>query len=73
VIHCRMLGRAAGAFRENAAMSTEGMIREIGVGLISVGWMGRLHTRSYKAVAEHYPELGLNLRLNLGLGVMRLS
>src|ERR1035437_5206839 len=33
--------------------------REIGVGLISVGWMGRLHTRAYKAVAERYPELGL--------------
>src|ERR1035437_4885274 len=37
--------------------------REIGVGLISVGWMGRLHTRAYKAVAERYPELGLRARL----------
>lgn len=33
------------------------MSRRIGVGLISVGWMGRLHARSYRAVAEHYPEL----------------
>ena len=44
-------------------MSTEATHREIGVGLISVGWMGRLHTRAYKAVAEHYPELGLRARL----------
>jgi len=36
-------------------MSPEAVVREIGVGLIGVGWMGRLHTRSYKAMAEHYP------------------
>jgi hypothetical protein len=24
--------------------------RRIGVGLVSVGWMGRLHTRAYRAV-----------------------
>jgi predicted dehydrogenase len=35
----------------------------IGVGLISVGWMGRLHTRAYQAVASVYPELGLRPRL----------
>jgi hypothetical protein len=44
-------------------MSTEATHREIGVALISVGWMGRLHTRAYKAVAEHFPELGLRARL----------
>lgn len=33
------------------------MSRRIGVGVISLGWMGRLHARSYRAVAEHYPEL----------------
>src|ERR1035437_2681489 len=44
-------------------MSIGGTPREIGVGLISVGWMGRLHTRAYKAVAEHFPELGLRPRL----------
>jgi predicted dehydrogenase len=37
--------------------------RSIGVGLVSVGWMGRLHARSYRAVAEHYPELGVAPRL----------
>jgi predicted dehydrogenase len=29
----------------------------LGVGLISVGWMGRLHSRAYLAAAHHYPEL----------------
>lgn len=31
--------------------------------MIALGWMGRLHTRGYKAVAERYPELGVRLRL----------
>jgi predicted dehydrogenase len=35
----------------------------IGVGLISVGWMGKLHTRAYQAVPSVYPELGLRSRL----------
>ncbi|MCW4457305.1 Gfo/Idh/MocA family protein [Microbacterium sp. MPKO10] len=35
----------------------------LGVGLISVGWMGRLHTRSYKAIPERFPELGVEPRL----------
>lgn len=29
----------------------------IGVGLISVGWMGRLHSRAYLATKQFYPEL----------------
>lgn len=29
----------------------------IGVGLISVGWMGRLHSRAYLATRQFYPEL----------------
>lgn len=29
----------------------------IGVGLISVGWMGRLHSRAYLAVPQFFPEL----------------
>ncbi|MDH2444887.1 Gfo/Idh/MocA family oxidoreductase [Amnibacterium sp. CER49] len=33
------------------------MSTRIGVGLIGVGWMGRLHARAYRAVSEHYPEL----------------
>jgi predicted dehydrogenase len=43
--------------------SNGGAIREIGVGLISVGWMGKLHTRAYLALPTVYPELGLRPRL----------
>lgn len=35
----------------------------LGVGLISVGWMGRLHTRAYQAIPVLYPELGVRPRL----------
>jgi predicted dehydrogenase len=37
--------------------------RDVGVGLISVGWMGKLHSRAYQALASVYPELGLRPRL----------
>lgn len=33
--------------------------RTIGVGLISVGWMGKMHARAYSAVPYVYPELGI--------------
>jgi len=33
--------------------------RPIGVGLISLGWMGRLHSKAYLAVPATYPELGV--------------
>jgi predicted dehydrogenase len=36
---------------------------DIGVGLISVGWMGKLHSRAYQALPSVYPELGLRPRL----------
>ena len=32
------------------------MAREIGIGLIGVGWMGDLHTASYRRVRDHYPQ-----------------
>jgi predicted dehydrogenase len=32
---------------------------EIGVGLISVGWMGKVHSRAYSALPVVYPELGI--------------
>ena len=35
----------------------------LGVGLISVGWMGKLHTRAYQSLPTVYPELGLRPRL----------
>lgn len=39
------------------------MTREIGVGLISVGWMGKVHSRAYQSVPVMYPELGIKPRL----------
>ena len=36
---------------------------DIGVGLISVGWMGKLHSRAYQSLPSVYPELGLSTRL----------
>ncbi len=45
-------------------MSTTGeATHDIGVGLISVGWMGKLHTQAYQALSTVYPELGLRSRL----------
>ncbi|HZC14242.1 MAG TPA: Gfo/Idh/MocA family oxidoreductase [Thermoleophilaceae bacterium] len=43
-------------------MST-GVSRPVGVGLISVGWMGKLHTRAYQSLPTVYPELGVRPRL----------
>ena len=39
------------------------MNKRIGVGVISLGWMGRLHARSYRALAERYQGLGTEVRL----------
>jgi predicted dehydrogenase len=36
---------------------------DVGVGLISVGWMGKLHGRAYRALPTVYPELRLRPRL----------
>jgi predicted dehydrogenase len=36
---------------------------DLGVGLISVGWMGKLHSRAYQALPYVYPETGLRPRL----------
>ena len=41
-------------------MSTK---KKIGVGVVSLGWMGRLHARSYRSVSERFPELGVEARL----------
>jgi predicted dehydrogenase len=37
--------------------------REVGVGLVSVGWMGILHSRSYANFPKFYPELGIKPKL----------
>lgn len=37
--------------------------KSLGVGLISVGWMGKMHSRAYRSVAQLYPELGVDCQL----------
>ena len=41
------------AHRENI------MTKNIGVGVIGMGWMGQVHSRSYKQVPIRFPELGV--------------
>jgi predicted dehydrogenase len=36
---------------------------DLGVGLISVGWMGKLHSRAYQALPYVYPDTGIRPRL----------
>lgn len=35
--------------------------RRIGVGLISAGWMGAVHSHAYRALGERYPELDVEV------------
>jgi predicted dehydrogenase len=42
---------------------TENGYAQPGVGLISVGWMGKLHSRAYQAVPQVYPELKIRPQL----------
>ncbi len=37
--------------------------RSLGVGVVSLGWMGRLHARAYRSLSEHYPQLRVRPRL----------
>src|SRR5262245_143517 len=39
------------------------MTRTLGVGVIGLGWMGRVHSSSYRRVLDHFPELGIAPRL----------
>ena len=45
------------------AESTTTPRHDVGVGLISVGWMGKLHSRAYQALPYVYPETGIRPRL----------
>jgi predicted dehydrogenase len=38
-------------------------VREIGIGLLGVGWMGEVHSTSYRRVPIHYPECEGRARL----------
>ncbi|MEY4971161.1 MAG: hypothetical protein RLZZ404_87, partial [Actinomycetota bacterium] len=37
--------------------------KTVGVGLISVGWMGKVHSRAYQALPVVFPELGITPKL----------
>jgi predicted dehydrogenase len=39
------------------------MTREIGIGVIGMGWMGQVHSRSYWAIADRFYESGIRPRL----------
>ncbi|MCI1747949.1 MAG: Gfo/Idh/MocA family oxidoreductase [Acidipropionibacterium sp.] len=37
--------------------------KTIGAGIVSLGWMGRLHARAYRALGERFPEVAADIRL----------
>lgn len=39
------------------------MTHDVGIGVVSLGWMGRLHTSAYQRLSIRYPELGIRPRL----------
>lgn len=47
--------------------------KTIGVGLISVGFMGKLHARSYRLVGDRWPELGVQARLVIAADPMEAA
>jgi predicted dehydrogenase len=45
------------------------MDREIAIGVIGMGWMGRVHTAAYRRLPEHFPNLGVRPRLLMAADV----
>jgi predicted dehydrogenase len=45
------------------------MERDIAIGVIGMGWMGRVHTASYRRLLEHFPDLGVRPRLLMAADV----
>ena len=45
------------------------MERQIGIGVIGMGWMGRVHTAAYNRLPEHFPDLGVRPRLAVAADV----
>lgn len=39
------------------------MPRAVGIGLVGMGWMGRVHATAYRRLADHYPDLAAAPRL----------
>jgi len=37
--------------------------RALGIGVVGMGWMGVLHSRSYRQITDRFPDLGLEPRL----------
>lgn len=54
---------------DEATGGTYDVRREIGIGVIGLGWMGRVHTAAYKRAADHFPELRVRPRLVLASDV----
>jgi predicted dehydrogenase len=40
-----------------------GLERQVGIGVIGMGWMGRVHSAAYRRLPEHFPDLGVSPRL----------
>lgn len=53
------------------AGNSEGGRGRVGVGLVGVGWMGRLHSQSYRRVNYHYPELSLQPKLVIAADLVK--
>jgi predicted dehydrogenase len=47
----------------SAMKTTANGYAQPGIGLISVGWMGKLHSHAYQAIAQVYPELKIKPQL----------
>jgi predicted dehydrogenase len=46
------------------------LVREIGKGMVGLGWMGQVHTRSYRRLFDHYPDCELVPRLVIATDVV---
>jgi predicted dehydrogenase len=45
------------------------MERQIGIGVVGMGWMGRVHASAYRRLPEHFPHLGVRPRLAVAADV----
>src|SRR5215210_7262129 len=45
------------------------MERQIGIGIVGMGWMGRVHASAYRRLPEHFPDLGVRPRLAVAADV----
>src|SRR3954462_9491268 len=42
---------------------------QIGIGVVGMGWMGRVHASAYRRLPEHFPDLGVRPRLVMAADV----